>query len=104
MHEQIAALALGGLRDHDFDAVERYFDGPMKQEVPREKVARIWSRTIATSGELLSWTLVARDSPDGFDQLRYELNLEHGKLEALVTFPREGRQIAGLLLRPIGSD
>jgi hypothetical protein len=103
VHDEVASLVLAGLRDHDFDAVERQFDAAMREEVPKEKIGRVWSTTVATQGELISWTLIKRASQDGFDQLRFALKHEHGEFEALVIFPREGHQVAGLLIRPKGA-
>jgi hypothetical protein len=37
--------------------------------------------------------------PD-YEQLRYELKLENGNLEALVTFGQKGNKVAGLFIRP----
>jgi hypothetical protein len=100
IHEQVAAEVLAGLRDHDFDAVERHFDAPMQREVPKEKVSRVWSRTVAAMGELTSWALVERDNPEGYDRLRFRLHHEQGTWEAVITFPPEGNDVAGLLIRP----
>ena len=103
VQDQVAAQVLGGLRDHDFDAVENRFDAEMKRAVPKAKVDRVWSATIATRGELLSWKLVERGTSNGFDQMRFALAHEHGESEALFSFSRDGREVAGLLLRPKGS-
>ena|SRR5260221_8874746 len=102
IHDEVASLVLAGLRDHDFDAVERQFDTRMREEVPKEKVGRVWSSAVATQGELISWTLTKHESQDGFDQLRFALKHEHGELEALIIFPRDAREVAGLLIRPKG--
>jgi hypothetical protein len=102
IHDEVASLVLAGLRDHDFDAVERQFDTRLREEVPKEKVGRVWSSSVATQGELISWTLTKRESQDGFDQLRFALKHEHGELEALIIFPRDAREVAGLLIRPKG--
>jgi len=100
VHDQVAAQVLAGLRDHDFDAVESRFDPEMKRAVPKAKVDRVWSSVIATRGELLSWKLVERGSSSGFDELRFALAHEHGESEALFSFSRDGREVAGLLIRP----
>jgi hypothetical protein len=99
IHEQVAAEILAGLRDHDFDAVERHFDARMKQEVPKEKVGRVWSQAVAATGEMTSWALIERDSQGGYDRLRYRLNHEQGNWEALITFAPDASDVAGLLIR-----
>jgi len=74
----------------------------MREAVPKDKIGRVWSAAVATQGELISWTLTKRGIQDGYDQLRFALKHEHGELEALVIFPHEGREVAGLLIRPKG--
>ena len=96
----VAAAILAGLRDHDFDAVERRFSAPMQRAVPKEEVIRVWSRAVAAKGEMTSWALVERDSPEGYDRLRFRLNHEQGSWEALITFPADGNDVAGMLIHP----
>jgi Protein of unknown function (DUF3887) len=103
VHEQVAGEVLKALGNHDFDAVLRQFNERMQQDVPKEKVSRVWSGTVAAGGELVSWRLVTREDLDDYEQLRYELSLENGKLEALVTFEEKGNKVAGLYLRPVAN-
>jgi hypothetical protein len=103
IHEQVATQVLKALGDHDFDAVEREFDDQMQHDVPKEKISRVWSGAVAANGELLSYTLMTRERMPDYEQLRYELKLEHGKLEALVTFGQKGNKVAGLFIRPPAS-
>jgi len=103
VHEQVAAAVFAALRDHDFDGVERHFDLGMRQAVPKEKVARVWSSAVAANGELLSWALTKRERRGSFERLHYDLTLENGHIGALVTFPWLGEEIAGLLVLPLGS-
>jgi hypothetical protein len=102
-HEQVAEQVLTALGDHDFDAVERLFDDRMQKDVPKEKLGRVWSGAVAAHGELLSWKLVTREDARDYEQLLYELELENGALEALVTFGPRGGKVAGLFIRPVGS-
>jgi hypothetical protein len=101
VHEQVALQILTALGDHDFDAVTRQFDERMRRDVPTERVSRVWSGAVAANGELLSWKLLAREAQREYEQLRYELKLENGKLEALVTFEEKGTKVAGLFIRPL---
>jgi hypothetical protein len=103
IHEQVAGQVLTALGDHDFDAAERQFDDQMQRDVPKEKLSRVWSGAVAAQGELVSWTLVTRERMPDYDQLHYELKLEYGKLEALVTFGQKGTKVAGLYIRPPAS-
>jgi len=100
VHELVASQILTALGDHDFDAVESQFDDQMRRDVPKEKISRVWSGAVAANGELLSWKLVTRDDQRDYAQLLYELKLENGKLEALVTFGQKGSKVAGLFIRP----
>jgi hypothetical protein len=98
-HEEVASQILTALGDHDFDAVEREFDENMRRDVPKEKLSRVWSGTVATHGELVSWRLVNREDMNDYEQLLYELKLENGNLEALVMFGHQGSKAAGLYIR-----
>jgi hypothetical protein len=91
------------LRDHDFDEVERHFDAAMREAVPKDKIARVWSGAVAANGELLSWALTKSDHQDRYERLHYDLTLETGHIGALVTFPTQADRIAGMLLLPLGS-
>src|SRR5262245_10971127 len=103
VHEKVASQILTALSDHDFDAVERQFNDRMRQDVPKEKISRVWSGAVAANGELLSWKLVTRDDHKDYDQLRYELKLENGRVEALVTFGPKGSKVAGLFIRQLSN-
>lgn len=102
-HEEVASQILTALGDHDFDAVERAFDENMQRDVPKEKLSRVWSGTVATHGELVSWRLVNREAVNDYEQLLYELKLENGNLEALVMFGHEASKAAGLYIRSIAN-
>jgi uncharacterized protein DUF3887 len=98
LHDRVASEVLAALGDHDFDAVLRLFDERMKQEVPKEKLARVFSRLVAAKGEMRSWSFVERSRGEGYDQLRFALNLENGRGEALITFAPGKTQVMGLML------
>jgi len=99
-HQQAAIEVLAALKNHDFDAVERHFDGPMQRAVPREKLDRVWSSAIAATGEMTSWRLIARDTRESYDELRFELSHENGRWQAILTFPTEGSRVVGMLIVP----
>jgi hypothetical protein len=101
VHERTAAEVLAALKNHDFDAVERNFDRPMQRDVPRDAVERVWSSAVASKGEMTSWKLIGRDSSAGYDRLRFELNHESGKLQALIVFAADGSHVAGMLIQPL---
>jgi hypothetical protein len=100
VHEEVASKILEALGDHDFDGVLQHFDEHMKKDVPKEKVSRVWSGAVAANGELVSWKLVTREETHPYERLLYELQLENGSLEALVTFEEDGSKVAGLFIRP----
>ncbi len=100
-HEQTATEVLAALKNHDFDAVERHFDGPMQRDVPREKVDRLWSSAVAAKGEMTSWKLVDRDNSAGYDRLRFELDHENGRWQALIIFTAQGSEVAGMFIQPL---
>jgi len=72
----------------------------MQRAVPKEEMIRVWSRAVAAKGEMTSWELVERDSPEGYDRLRFRLNHEQGTWEAVITLSPEGNDVIGLLIHP----